>query len=84
MMNILNLLTNTYRSLDEIIDAIGFKRSGDKLVPKTEYTQEHFLKVLTEYVESEVELGQNPDYVLGSLLENSNDQAVLREMLAEE
>ena len=84
MMNVLNLLSNTYRDLDEIIDAIGFKRSGDKLVPKTEYTEEYFLKVLTEYVESEVELGQNPDYVIGCLIENDSDQAVFRDMLAEE
>ena len=83
-MNIKNLLSNTYRDLDEIIEAIGFKRSGDKLIPKTEYTEEHFLQVLTEYVESEVELGQDPDYVIDSLIESDNDQAVFREMLAEE
>ena len=83
-MNIKNLLSNTYRDIDEIIDAVGLKRSGDKLIPKAEYTEEYFLKVLTEYVESEVELGQNPDYVIGCLIENDNDQAVFREMLAEE
>ena len=83
-MNIKNLLSNTYRDLDEIIEAIGFKRSGNKLISKTEYTEEYFLQVLTEYVESEVELGQNPDYVIGSLIENDNDQAVFRDMLAEE
>ena len=84
MMNILNLLSNTYRDLDELIDAVGFKRSGDKIIPKAEYTEEYFLEVLTEYVESEVELGQNPHYVIGCLIENDNDQAVFRDMLAEE
>lgn len=83
-MNIKNLLDNTFHDLDEIINAIGFKRSGDKIIPKTEYTEEYFLEVLTEYVDSEVEFCKNPYYVINSLIENDNDQAVFREMLAEE
>lgn len=83
-MNIKNLLDNTFHDLDEIINAIGFKRSGDKIIPKTEYTEEYFLEVLTEYIEGEVEFGKNPNYVIGSLIVNDEDQAILREMLAEE
>lgn len=83
-MNIKNLLDNTYHNIDEIINAIGFKRSGDKIIPKTEYTEKYFLEVLTEYVESEIEFGKNPNYVIGSLIENDEDQAVFRDMLAEE
>lgn len=83
-MNIKNLLDNTWHSVDEIIDAIGFKRSGDKIIPKTEYTEEYFLEVLTEYIEGEIEFGKNPNYVIDSLITNDEDQAILREMLAEE
>lgn len=83
-MNIKNLLDNTFHDLDEIINAIGFKRSGDKIIPKTEYTEEYFLEVLTDYIESEVEFGKNPNYVIGSLIANDEDQAIFREMLAEE
>ena len=91
-MNIKNLLNNTNHSLDEIINAIGFKRSGDKIIPKIEYkvdlypslTEERFLEVLTEYIELEIEFGKNPNYVINSLIINYEDQAIFKEMLAEE
>lgn len=83
-MDIKKLLAANYYDVDDIVSAVGMKREGNTIVPNEIYSEEYFLDTLKEYVESEVEFGKNPSYVLRGLFTNYEDKAIFLEMLRAE
>lgn len=83
-MDIKALLASNYCDINDIAEAIGMKKIGNAIVAHEEYPEEYFLDTLKEYIESDVEFGKNPSYVLKSLLTNYEDKAIFLEMLREE
>ena len=80
-MDIKVLLASNCCDINDIAEAIGMKKIGNAIVSHEEYSEEYFLDTLKEYIESDVEFGKNPSYVLKSLLTNYEDKAIFLEML---